>query len=136
VVGRVGELFQSNDRVLVTGQVNDVLPYFAAADLAVNPIRTGGGMQVKLLEFLAAGLPTVTTPIGARGLAARTGEHLVIADLESFPAAIEHLLQDEDAAVRIGLQGQKFVEERHGWAAIARSRVALYESLVARSAGG
>lgn len=130
VVGRVGELFQSNDRVLVTGQVDDVLPYIAAADLAVNPMRSGGGMQVKLLEFLAAGLPTVTTPVGARGLAAKTGEELMITDLDSFPDAIEHLLKDQDVAGRIGSQGRQFVVAQHGWAAIARSRVALYESLV------
>ncbi len=130
VVGRVGELFQSNDRVIVTGQVDDVPPYFAAADLALNPMRSGGGMQVKLLEFLAAGLPTVTTPVGARGLDAAGDLPFVVADLAEFPEAIEQLLKNEDLAGRLGRTGRRLVEERYGWDGIARRRVALYEALL------
>jgi glycosyltransferase involved in cell wall biosynthesis len=130
VVGRVGELFQSNDRVRVMGQVDDVLPYFAAADLAVNPMRAGGGMQVKLLEFLAAGLPTVTTQVGARGLDTSGDNLFVVADVEQFPDAIEHLLKNEELAVRLGEAGRRFAEEHFGWDGIASRRVALYESLL------
>jgi glycosyltransferase involved in cell wall biosynthesis len=135
VVGRVGEQFRSNDSVIVTGQVDDVLPYFSAADLAVNPMRSGGGMQVKLLEFLAAGLPTVTTPIGARGVSATSRQDLVIAQIEDFPDAIDMLLKDGDAASRLGANGRRLVEARYSWDAIARARVALYESLVSRKGG-
>lgn len=133
VVGRVGESFRSNDRVLVTGQVDDVLTYFAAADLAVNPMRTGGGMQVKLLEFLAAGLPTVTTPVGARGLAAGSGRDLVVAEVDQFPDAIAALLKDEALAQRLAEGGRRLVESHYSWDAIAKARVALYERLVAKT---
>ena len=130
VVGRVGERFRSNDRVLITGGVADVRPYMEAADMAVNPMRSGGGMQVKLLEFLAAGLPTVTTPIGTRGLDAVSGRDLVIAELKEFAGAIQGLIDDSARAAEIGRAGRRLVEERYSWEAIAKARVALYERLL------
>lgn len=133
VVGRVGERFRSTERVRVTGGVDDVAPYFAAADLAVNPMRSGGGMQVKLLEFLAAGLPTVTTPVGIRGVAAVSGRDLIAAELDGFAEAIGVCLNDESCAAEMGRSGRRLVEDQYGWSAIGRARVALYERLVGRS---
>jgi glycosyltransferase involved in cell wall biosynthesis len=131
VVGRVGERFRSNERVLVTGGVENVTPYFAAADLAVNPMRSGGGMQVKLLEFLAAGLPTVTTAMGARGTPAMSGRDLVIAPLKDFAEAVRTILEDESMASWLGAGGRGLVEGRYGWPAIAGQRVAVYNRLIA-----
>jgi glycosyltransferase involved in cell wall biosynthesis len=131
VVGRVGELFQSTERVFVTGQVDDVLPYFTAADIGVNPMLSGGGMQVKLLEFLAAGLPTVTTPVGARGLAAESGRDLVVAEIAEFAPAIESLLKNESGGRSMAAAGRILVESRYSWSAIGQRRVALYDQLVA-----
>jgi glycosyltransferase involved in cell wall biosynthesis len=133
VVGRVGERFRSNDRVRVTGGVADVATYRAAADLAVNPMRSGGGMQVKLLEFLAAGLPTITTPLGARGLAAVSGRDLVITELDGFAEAIGTCLKDETSAADMGLSGRRLVEDRYAWSAVGRARVALYERLIGKN---
>jgi glycosyltransferase involved in cell wall biosynthesis len=130
VVGRVGERLRSNGRVWITGGVSDSTPYFDAADLAVNPMRSGGGMQVKLLEFLAAGLPTVTTPIGARGLDALSGRDLIVAELPDFAGAIQSLVDDPVRAAEIGGTGRRLVEERYSWEAIAHQRVALYKSLL------
>jgi glycosyltransferase involved in cell wall biosynthesis len=130
VVGRVGERFRSNERVRVTGGVADVAPYVAAADLAVNPMRSGGGMQVKLLEFLASGLPTVTTPVGARGLAAKDGEDIMVSELAQFGEALDSLMADDANAARLGVNARRLVESRYGWDAIARERVRLYESLL------
>ncbi len=132
VVGRVGERFHSTDRVRVTGGVEDVAPYFAAADLAVNPMRSGGGMQVKLLEFLAAGLPAVTTPVGARGVTALSGRDLIVAELDGFAEAVGVCLNDESFAAEIGRSGRRLVEDHYGWSAIGRARVELYERLIGR----
>ncbi len=132
IVGRVGERFRSNERVLVTGGVKDVTPYFAAADLAVNPMRSGGGMQVKLLEFLAAGLPTITTPVGARGFSAVSGRDLIVAELDGFAEAVGGCLKEETFTADMGHAGRRLVESRYGWSAIGRARVELYERLIGR----
>ncbi len=131
IAGRVGERFRSNDRVLVTGDVDHVEPYFAAADIAINPMRSGGGMQVKLLEFLAAGLPTVTTPVGARGVKVVSGRDALVTAVDGFPNALITLLADESGAANIGQAGRALVQDRYRWDAIARSRVDLYQGLMA-----
>jgi glycosyltransferase involved in cell wall biosynthesis len=70
VAGSVGGAFAwaANARLLVTGAVPDVVPYFHAADVAVNTVESGGGTNIKVLQYLAAGLPVVSTPFGMRGL--------------------------------------------------------------------
>src|SRR5439155_1549071 len=68
VVGSVGRPADSAGRVRVTGAVDDVLPFLRAADVALNPMTEGGGVNLKVPEYLAMGLPVVTTRFGMRGL--------------------------------------------------------------------
>lgn len=58
-----------NERVEVLGFVQDVEPLFASAHLAIAPLRLGAGIKIKVVEYLAAGIPTVATSIGAEGIA-------------------------------------------------------------------
>jgi glycosyltransferase involved in cell wall biosynthesis len=81
-----------------TGKVDVVEPYFAAADAALNPIATGAGTNVKMCEFMAARLPIVTTPFGARGFRiddGRTGFLFERDVLAPTLSKVGHLL-DED----------------------------------------
>lgn len=66
--------------VEVTGTVPDVLPYYRDAIAAIVPLRTGGGTRLKILEAMAAGVPVVSTPQGAEGLAVSPGENIDVAD--------------------------------------------------------
>jgi glycosyltransferase involved in cell wall biosynthesis len=59
------------------------------ADLALNPVTTGSGTNLKMLDYFAAGIPVVSTSFGARGLGVAAGRHYVSADPESFGDAIE-----------------------------------------------
>jgi polysaccharide biosynthesis protein PslH len=63
----------------VTGTVEDVRPYYHEAVASLAPLRTGGGTRLKILEAMAAGAPVVSTALGAEGLAARPGEHYLLA---------------------------------------------------------
>jgi len=62
-----------------------------AVDLAINPITTGSGTNLKMLQYATAGIPILTTEFGNRGLAFRPGEHLWQAPVGDFPAAIRRL---------------------------------------------
>lgn len=64
---------------------------FAAADLALNPMVSGSGTNLKLLDYAAAGLPILTTPFGARG-GILGDEHLWYAEVADFPAGVDRLL--------------------------------------------
>src|SRR5262249_27490649 len=72
-LGRGGE-------IVVTGTVGDVSVFYRQADLAVVPIRVGGGSRVKLLEAAACRVPIVSTRLRAEGLAFRPGCELLIAN--------------------------------------------------------
>ena len=64
----------------MTGFVPDLGPLYAAADVLVAPLAFGAGTRIKLLEAFSRGVPVVTTSIGAAGLDAVPGRHLLIAD--------------------------------------------------------
>lgn len=82
--------------VVVTGYVPDVRPYMAGADVFVVPMRMGGGTRLKLLEAMAAGLPIVSTSMGAEGVDVTHEEHLLLADdAETYAQAVCNLLQDD-----------------------------------------
>jgi len=92
---------------------------FKTADFAVNPMITGAGTSLKMFDFLAAGLPVISTPIGARGMAKGDDELMVLCDVDEFPSAIMSLLGDIDRMMRLGLGGRRYVEEHSDWRIIA-----------------
>lgn len=137
-VGHHGQAFEGKDlprNVLFTGTVNDVTRtrLLAAADVALNPMRSGSGTNLKLVEYLAAGVPTVSTPFGARGLEVVDGTHLLLAEPDRFVAAISETLADPDAASARAAAGRALVEERYGWPALGGRLRAVLSDLVARA---
>jgi glycosyltransferase involved in cell wall biosynthesis len=117
--------------VEVAGAVPDVRPELAAAAVVVAPVRFGTGMRGKVLEALGMGRPVVTTTLGAEGLGATSGRHLLVADdAAAFAAAVRGLLDDPALAARVGASGRALVETRFDWDAIAAGHDVLYEDLL------
>ena len=108
--------------MICTGFVDDVRPYFDAADVALCPIEHGAGTKIKLLEYMASGLPTVVFPSAMHGLAARDGVEVVVAEpsVRRLRTAIERLADDTALALRIGRAARELAVERYDWARIAR----------------
>jgi glycosyltransferase involved in cell wall biosynthesis/GT2 family glycosyltransferase len=99
--------------VRVMGYVPDIEPVFAAARVSVAPLRFGAGINGKIGEALAHGLPVVTTAIGAAGLALRDGEEALIADTpEGLADATVRLYTDEALWRELSDSGYAHVE-RH-----------------------
>ncbi|MCW0212463.1 MAG: glycosyltransferase family 4 protein [Pseudonocardia sp.] len=113
--------------VRLTVDAPDVHVHLRAAAVFVNPVRAGAGINIKMVEAMAAGLPVVTTTVGARGLHWRPGEHLVVADgAADFTAAVVGLLVDPAERAAIGEAGRRFVRtELDGARHISRMRAAL-----------
>jgi glycosyltransferase involved in cell wall biosynthesis len=83
--------------VTVTGRVEEIEAELRTADVVVVPVRFGGGTRLKVLEAWAHRIPVVSTTVGASGLGARDGEHLLVADEpEAFAAACVKALVDGD----------------------------------------
>lgn len=92
----------------------------AASDVALNPMRTGGGSNLKVLDYMAAGLPVVATAFGMRGAFAEPGRHYVQAGPDGFADAVAALAADPAARARLSAEGVALVRDRLTWGAIAR----------------
>ncbi|MDR3466125.1 MAG: glycosyltransferase [Xanthobacteraceae bacterium] len=88
--------------VALHGWVDSVAACYAAADIAVVPLRAGGGTRIKILEAFAYGVPVVTSTLGAEGLDAVFGTHLLCADTpEEFAGACQRLAADPALAASL-----------------------------------
>jgi sugar transferase (PEP-CTERM/EpsH1 system associated) len=104
--------------VTVTGRVPDVRPYLAAADACIVPLRIARGIQNKLLEAMAMGLPTVATTAAFLGVDAEPGADLLVADgTAEFAGAVTRLLEDDDLRLRMGRAARAAIERRYAWEA-------------------
>lgn len=109
---------EGDPRIRVIGPVGDAVTEIARAKVAVVPLLSGSGTRFKILEAWAAGRAVVSTRLGAAGLGAVDGEHLVLADTpEAISRAIETLLRDPDSRARLGAAGQRLYLDRFTWPA-------------------
>ncbi len=116
------------------GIVPDIRDYLARSSVLVVPLRIGGGMRLKLLEFFAAGKATVSTRIGAEGNLAKDGRELLLRDSDDeFASGVVQLLQDEKLRRQIGDDARALIEQRYTWQSIARELTNFYEDVIARS---
>jgi glycosyltransferase involved in cell wall biosynthesis len=129
VIGRIhskdAAIFSKNKSVIVTGEVPDIAVAAFGAGVGVCPMRLGAGVQNKILEYFALGLPVVTSSQGLEGIDAVCGRDLLIADNASeFSEKIIEFLSDKKFAKSLALEGRKYVENYHSWAAKLEGYVA------------
>ena len=120
VVGAAAHYFADREvpsNVLLCGRVeHDVKNVLlAVADVAVNPMLSGGGSSLKVPEYMAARLPVITTRIGIRGYDIVDGIHALVADPEDFPAKLAALLEDAELRRRLGANGHEYASARLDW---------------------
>jgi glycosyltransferase involved in cell wall biosynthesis len=100
--------------------VPDVRPFLARSSLMVTPLRIGGGSRLKILEAFAAGLPVISTRIGAEGLNVENGVHLtVVEDIEGMAAEIVASLRDSTPGLAQAERGRRLVEGEYDWQMLA-----------------
>jgi glycosyltransferase involved in cell wall biosynthesis len=111
--------------------VPDVRPHLAASAVMAVPLRIGGGSRLKILEALAAGLPVVSTRIGAEGLALRPGGDYTLADTpEDMAAALIDCLQRPATARTQAERGRLTVSAGYDWRTLADRLERVWERAV------
>jgi sugar transferase (PEP-CTERM/EpsH1 system associated) len=112
----------------VTGSVPDVRPYLARTHVSVAPFSIAVGIQNKVLESMASGVPVVATSRAVQGLAPELAGAVEIADEPpAMAAAVVSLLSDPEAARKKGLEGRARVTAAHDWAQWLERLVSLIE---------
>lgn len=106
------------DGIEVTGFVDDPREYLARAAVSVAPLRVARGIQNKVLEALAMGLPTVGTTSATQGVEGAPGHDFLVADeAAGFADHVVELLKDPERARALGRAGRDFVERTYDWEA-------------------
>ena len=121
------------ENVQFTGVVDDETfrNVLAIADVAVNPIVDGSGTCMKVLDYIAAGLPLVTSPLGGRGYGFADDVDADVVPIEGFPARVRAVLDDPERAQRRAAGAYARLSRERSWEALVAPLFDRLESLIA-----
>lgn len=128
----------AGDTVTVTGWIRDMREAYASGRVLVAPMRLGTGMQNKLLEAMACGLPCIASEIAVRGLGNFPDCPVRAVPLsfdndrvpETLTEAVRRYLSDEGARAEAGRQGRAFVLKYYSWSAQAANLKTWTDGLI------
>jgi polysaccharide biosynthesis protein PslH len=124
----------ASDRIIVTGSVEDVRPFYASAAAAIVPLRVGSGTRLKILEAMAAGVPVISTNLGAEGLEATHNVDLLLADSgHDIISAIDQILDSVEASARLVIAARDLVVRRYDWVVLAERLYHVHRTLMEQS---
>ncbi|NHN61429.1 MULTISPECIES: glycosyltransferase family 4 protein [Halorussus] len=122
----------ARDNVHAPGYVEDLAGALAAADVAICPLTLGSGTKLKMLDYLAAGLPVVTTDVGAQGLPLTDGETALIRDSwDEFADAIETLAESNELRESLSSNGRE-LGRQYSWDSLFEAYDPVLDELLDR----
>ena len=105
-----------SNNVLVSGWVKDIKEIYASSKIVIAPMQTGTGLQNKLLEAMAMGIPCISSTLANNALKAIHNENILVADSpEQYAACIIELINNTEKANDIARKGKNFVSINYGW---------------------
>ncbi|HEE9034866.1 TPA: glycosyltransferase family 4 protein [Bacillus cereus] len=99
------------------------LNLFLHADIAINPMFLGAGVNLKTIEYLSAGLPLFSTDYGIRGLNLKENEHYIRVNQDDFPKKLNFYCNNLLYLKKIALQGQQYINLNYSWESISKNIV-------------
>ncbi|MHB1415121.1 MAG: glycosyltransferase [Chloroflexota bacterium] len=122
--------------ISVTGYLPDIRQAVGLGTVAVCPVTVKVGIQNKVLEAMAMGLPVVSTREGIQGLMVEPGRDVLVADSPAeFAAHVCRLLEDLGLRESMGLAGRRYVETHHRWDVAAHRLEQMYDEAIASHNG-
>jgi SAM-dependent methyltransferase len=108
----------ASDRIVVTGQVPELAPWFDQSRVMLAALRYGAGVKGKVVEALRCGLPVITTSVGAEGIGITPDEDAILAEgAAELAAAVIDLFNDSERCARLSAAGAALVARRFSRAA-------------------
>jgi FkbM family methyltransferase len=126
IAGGVGEGINKNisnglKNVIITGSLSEKekLLYLTGSDIAINPMFSGSGTNIKMFDFMAAGLPIITTEIGARGITKNDYVGIVICNKSGFISSLQDFANNDEKSQRFGDANRELAERNFSWEKIS-----------------
>jgi sugar transferase (PEP-CTERM/EpsH1 system associated) len=116
----------ASPRVIVTGYVDDIKAAYRSAEIFIAPMFLGTGLQNKLLEAMALGIPCITTNMANNALGATPEKEILIADdAESFAQQIQRLQNNPQLKQQLIDNGRTFIADNYNWSHVTDKLVQL-----------
>ncbi len=100
-----------------TMEETDLLTALHASDVALNPVVMGSGTNLKMLQFMAAGLATVSTPAGIRGIS-EAERFSMVTERDRFADNIRHLLSNSQFRLAMGRSARQEAVTNYDWSVV------------------
>ncbi|WP_233854962.1 glycosyltransferase family 4 protein [Paraburkholderia sp. HD33-4] len=114
-----GERLPSNLKLLGVLDDAEKQVVLSGVDLAINPMVSGSGSNLKMLDYFASGVPVISTPFGARGIDAVAGRHYLASDIGEFQFAILDFFARAYDASSMCAEAAELANKEYSWSAIA-----------------
>lgn len=126
IVGSINDYYKSQSlkkypkNVLAFGVVSELekIEIYKAADIAINPMISGSGTNLKMLDCMASGIPIISTPIGARGL--EIEDSVIVSELEDFNKALDDIISDKINTNHMCKNAKQIVDKFYDWSKISK----------------
>lgn len=118
-----------NNRIVFYGRVKDINKAFEKTRICIAPVTTGGGMRVKILTYMASGIPIISTMVAADGI--KYNKFLNLADNSvEFANKIIEVANDLPRSICQGKQAYLQAKKNHSWREIAKKNISFYKSIL------
>jgi len=114
--------------VSISGWVKDIREVYASGKIFVAPMFIGTGLQNKLLEAMAMGVPCVTTKLANKALLANPSQIIIASNEFEFANACVSILSNKDLAYKLQKEALKFIKEKYEWNSINNKLNLLFKS--------
>lgn len=119
------------DNVFVEGEVPDSHQFINSKSIMIVPLKSGGGMRVKIIEGMALGKTIISTVVGAEGIDYENNKNIIIANTEEdFETAILKCLKDVDFSDKIAQNARILAESKYDNQVICNRLSDFYKSLI------
>lgn len=117
----------SSESITVSGWMDDIRDAYNSSEIFIAPMKIGTGLQNKLLEAMAMGLPCITTDLANNALKANPSEEILIGNTdEEIIQAIEQLINNQELYLKISKNGRQFVLNKYNWSVVTEPLLKLF----------